>query len=422
VGKAARIATGARSRPPRDERQLELGGGLGAAEAQRLVEELQVHQVELEVQNEELRSANQRKDEFLNILSHELRNPLAPICTSLHVAMHAPPGSDQARRALVIADRQAGQLRALVDDLLDVTRIAHGKMRLRREAVDLCDLVRRSLDDHRASYDAAGIRLESRLEQEACWVHADPGRLTQVLGNLLGNAEKFTPGGGSVSVAVRRRGERAAVLVRDTGCGIPAALLPRIFDPFAQAPQSLDRMHGGLGLGLALVKGLVELHGGHVAVASDGPGRGTELRFELPLTVAPTGTAVAAAAPCCAPHRVLIIEDCTDAADILRDALALAGHDVEVAYDGPSGLERARRFRPGVVFCDIGLPEMDGFAVARAFRADPLLCRVYLVALTGYAAPDDVGRAAAAGFDRHVTKPATLARLERVLAEAPAAP
>jgi two-component system CheB/CheR fusion protein len=243
--------------------------------------------------------------------------------------------------------------------------------------------------------------------------------MIQALSNLLGNAEKFTQRGGRVIVSLQRDDARVLLRVRDTGVGIAGALLPHVFEPFAQAPQSNDRSRGGLGLGLAMVKGLVQLHDGTVSITSDGPGHGTEVTIALPLETAAARPAALSEPLPSRSRRVLVIEDNADAADSLRDALTVLGHVVEVAYDGPGGLALARSFRPEIAICDIGLPSMDGYAVARAFRAEPALHGVYLVALSGYAQTEDRHRAGQAGFDRHVAKPAALDKLERVLAEAP---
>jgi len=369
----------------------------------------------------ELRDAEQRKDEFIAVLSHELRNPLAPLRNSLYVLARATPGEEQARRAQSVIDRQLSHLTRLVDDLLDVTRIKRGKIQLHRTRVDLGELARRTVEDQRLSFEASGLRLEGSLQPGPFWIHGDPDRLTQVLANVLNNAEKFTPRGGTVTLRLAREGGWVKLSVRDSGVGISPEVLEHMFEPFAQAPQSIERARGGLGLGLAMVKGLVELHGGTVVIASGGQGRGTEVTLSLPLL--PDAAEAAPrdrAPPPTRARRVLIIEDNKDAADSLSEALAFGGHEVEVAYDGPMGLERARDFRPEIALCDIGLPGMDGYAVARAFRSEDALRKVYLVALTGYAMPDDIERTRAAGFDRHVTKPPALEQLERLLADAPA--
>jgi two-component system CheB/CheR fusion protein len=312
-------------------------------------------------------------------------------------------------------------LTRLIDDLLDVTRITRGKVQLRRERVELGELVRRTMDDHRASFEASGVRLEAHFEPEAFWVDADPARIVQALSNLLCNAEKFTPRDGIVVVSLRRDAERVLLRVRDSGAGIAPEVLEHLFEPFAQAPQTIDRTRGGLGLGLAMVRGLVELHGGRVDIASKGAGRGTEVIVALPLETAPEKRAPSPDAAVINARRILVIEDNQDAADTLRDALALNGHQVQVAYDGQTGLAMAKTLRPEVVICDIGLPGMSGYAVATAFRAEEKLRGTYLVALSGYAQREDIQRAADAGFNRHIAKPPSLDELELVLAAAPIA-
>jgi PAS domain S-box-containing protein len=366
-----------------------------------------------------LREADRRKDEFLATLSHELRNPLAPVRSSLYVLSHVELGGEQARRALGVIERQVSHLSRLVEDLLDVTRVSRGKIRLQRARVDLADLVRRTLDDYRGNLQTAGVNLEVRIEDGSAWVDGDPARLTQVLSNLLNNAEKFTPPGGRVTVELRREGPEASVKVRDTGVGIAPELREQLFKPFTQGTQTLDRTRGGLGLGLAMVKGLVELHGGAVTADSGGPGRGAEFALRLPLVEPPPQAAVKAVPAASRRRKVLIIEDNHDAAESLKDALELCGHEVQVAYDGARGIEIARQFQPAIVLCDLGLPGMDGYDVARAFRAEHGFWGVFLVALSGYAQLEDQQRAAQAGFDRHLAKPTSLDRIEQVLAEAP---
>jgi two-component system CheB/CheR fusion protein len=366
-----------------------------------------------------LREADRRKDEFLAVLSHELRNPLEPIRNSLYVLTHADPAREEARQARVIVDRQVTHLTRLVDDLLDVTRIMRGKIQLRRERVELGDLVRRTLDDHRASFERSGLGLEGRFESRSFWVEADPARLVQALSNLLGNAEKFTPKGGQVLVTLEREGGNVILVVRDTGAGIAPEVRGHLFEPFTQAPQTMDRSRGGLGLGLAMVKGLVDLHGGTIGISSEGPGRGTEVSVSLPLEAQPAPVTTPTEPVPARCRKVLVIEDNVDSAESLMYALSISGHEVQVAYDGPTGLAFAREFRPEIVICDIGLPVMDGYAVAKAFRAEPMLKGTYLIALSGYAQPDDLQRATRAGFDDHVAKPTRLEKLDRLLAKAP---
>jgi signal transduction histidine kinase len=371
----------------------------------------------LEAAHAALRDASRRKDEFLGMLSHELRNPLAPIHSAVHVLERAEPSSNQAARARSVIRRQAQHLARLVDDLLDVTRIARGKIELRRNRVDLTDVVRRAAEDFRTLVEAPGLVLGVSVPATPLWCDADPTRVTQVLGNLLHNAAKFTSPPGEVTVTLAATGADAAELrVRDTGAGIDPALLPRIFDPFVQGARPLAGSDGGLGLGLALVKGIVELHGGSVAARSDGPGRGAEVVIRLPLAAATAPEAPAPAAPHpSAPRRILVVDDNVDAADTLSDLLRMLGHAVDVAYDGPSALARAQAVHPDVVLCDLGLPGMSGYDVARALRA-AAAPPARLLAVSGYAQPEDVRRAAEAGFDGHVSKPCDVAVIEQLIA------
>jgi PAS domain S-box-containing protein len=372
----------------------------------------------------ELREASRRKDEFLAVLSHELRNPMAPIWSSLHILERAEAGGTEAQRAQTVIGRQIVHLGRIVDDLLDVSRMDRGKVRLQRDVVDVVDVVRRTMDDYQRDFETRGVILEAAFAPEALWVDADATRLVQVVGNLLTNAAKFTPAGGKVHVSLRREGRDVVLTVRDTGMGIAADVRRRLFTPFWQAPQSSDRAKGGLGLGLVLVKGFVELHGGTVSVASEGLGRGAEFTVRLPSAPGPAANASprGGGEHHEGPHRrVLVIDDNEDGANSLRDVLELSGHEVQIAHDGPHGIGVAREFRPEIVICDIGLPGMDGYDVARAMRAEADLKGAFLVALTGYALPEDVRRANEAGFDRHVAKPPSIEKLERVLAEASAA-
>jgi signal transduction histidine kinase/ActR/RegA family two-component response regulator len=367
-----------------------------------------------------LRQRDMRKDEFLAALSRELRNPLTPIRTSLYVLARTDPGSDRARRALQIIDRQVTHLARIVDDLLDVTRITRGKVQLQCAPVDFGELVRRSMDDHRTIFEASRTRMEGRFGPGPFWVHADQDRLMQVLSNLLGSAEKFARGG-SVVLTLQREGAKVALRVRDTGAGIAPEMMEHLFEPFVQAEQTIDRTRGGLGLGLAMVKGLIELHGGTVGIASEGPGRGTELTVLLPLAAAPEQSEPAVERAPIPARRVLLIEDNRDVADSLADVLMLAGHEVQIAANGQEALALARTSLPEVVLCDLGLPGMDGYAVAKAFRGEKTLEGVYLVAISGYARPEDIRHALEAGFDLHVAKPIKLEQLDQVLADAPVA-
>jgi signal transduction histidine kinase len=345
--------------------------------------------------NLRLAEGDRKKDEFLAMLSHELRNPLAPIKNSLYVLDRAAPGGEQARHARAVIERQVSHMTRLVSDLLDVSRITRGKILLQRQRIDLREVVSRTLEDHRSVFVARGIALRGEQPGGPVWVDGDATRLGQTLGNLLLNSAKFTNEGGAVSVVLRLEGQTAVLRVRDTGVGIAPEMLGGIFQAFTQADRTLDRSTGGLGLGLALVKGLIELHGGTVAAHSEGFGKGAEFTLGLPSQPGPAPAAPpeAEAEVERRARRVLVIEDNEDAAESLKDALALDEHEVALAFDGPHGLEKARSFKPEVVLCDIGLPGMDGYAVARAFRSDGELHHIALVALTGYALPEDLKRA-----------------------------
>lgn len=393
------------------------------AERDRLLQELREGTFERGRLVEQLHDEARRKNEFLAALSHELRNPLAPIRNSLYILDRVGPSGEQGRHALEVIDRQVQQMTRLVDDLLDVTRIVRGKIHLQRQDVELGGLVRRVSEDHRQLLERAGVELEVAVPSQPIVVDGDPARLAQVLGNLIQNSAKFTPAGGKVTITLARETtSQAALRVRDTGAGIAADTLRHLFEPFVQAERTLDRSKGGLGLGLALAQGIVQLHGGSIGASSDGPGRGAELVVWLPIKVTP-GQPIRRGpeAPLAAePRRVLIIDDLRDAAESLQEALALAGHVVAIAFDGPSGVAAARSFQPDVVFCDIGLPGMDGFEVARQIRLEPSLRKVFLVALSGYAAQVDIERSRQAGFDEYMAKPPRLEILQRMLVTVPA--
>lgn len=375
---------------------------------------------------EALRRAEHRKDEFLALLAHELRNPLGPIRNGLEVLKIAGPKISPLVEARAMMERQLNLLVHIVDDLLDVSRIARGRIHLERVSCDLTQIARQTAEDHRATLEAHGVALTVRVPGEPIWIEGDPTRLAQAIGNLLHNARKFTDPGGQVTLSLERAqgaggGREAILCVRDTGIGLEPDMLARIFDPLGLADDTLERRGSGAGLGLALVKGLVELHGGAVRASSEGLGRGTEIAIRLPAQPAPGAPAERPSARAAVPasRRVLLIEDNVDAAESMRMLLDLLGHEVAVAHDGPAGLEAARRLKPEIVLCDIGLPDdMDGYEVARAFRRDPEIAKTYLVALTGYGQQEDQERARAAGFDLHAVKPVDLPLLEQVLATA----
>ena len=401
-------------------------------EIQAQHEEIQTQSEELQAQNEQLRQqtdelhlraaslseADARKNEFLGFLAHELRNPMAAIANSLFILKHAGAGSERAGRAQAIMERQARHLTRLIDDLLDITRISHGKIELERQRLDLVDVVRECIADHQPFIETRRLTLDVAIAEEPVWVDGDRTRLSQVLGNLLSNAIKFTDDGKSIAVRLHRDEARrcAELRVVDSGMGIEPDLLPHLFQPFSQGVTGLARTKGGLGLGLALVKTLVELHDGTVRVDSSGAGKGAEFRIRLPLQAAPVHS-TAAAAPPRKSWRMLIVEDNADAAESLRSAVELEGHHVEVAAAGDECLRIAREFRPEVVLCDIGLPNMDWYEVACRLREDEHTRSALLIAVSGYASPRDEERAAAAGFDRHLAKPLSMEKLASTLAE-----
>jgi two-component system, chemotaxis family, CheB/CheR fusion protein len=367
-----------------------------------------------------LRDLNRRKDDFVAMLSHELRNPLAPIRTSVEVLRLAAPGSDAANSAIDIIDRSSAQMRRLVNDLLDVSRVTRGKVELQREPVDLVALVRQVVEDHETDFARRRFKIAMKLEVGEIWMHGDRARLVQVMTNVLSNAEKFTPSGGRIAIDLQASAGAAVIRVQDTGIGLAPDVLVELFQPFVQAPQTLDRNRGGLGLGLVMVKQLIELHGGRVAISSPGLGKGTEVTITLPAHATQLEAPRAMTAMAVIRRRVLIVEDVVDNATSLQQALTLKGHDVRIAHDGGTGLARMAELKPDVVLCDIGLPDMDGYAFALRVREDRALRSCYLVALSGYARPQDVARAHAAGFDRHLAKPASLDELDRLLATLPA--
>lgn len=383
------------------------------------VTELKRAEDDLLIENANLRAGDRAKDEFLAVLSHELRNPLAPIRNSLHILDRSASNGEPAQRAIAVIGRQVAQLTRLVDDLLDVARINRGKIQIRRIPLELATLLQRTVEDHRSEFTASGLRIETHLPQMRLWVNADASRIAQAVGNLLHNAAKFTDRGGVVTLSLAEDGARteAVVRVRDTGIGIDPPMFARLFDPFTQADRSRSRSKGGLGLGLALVRRFAELHGGSVEAHSEGLGAGAEFVLRLPLCQKPETLEPAdpKRSPAGERRRVLIIENDVDTADSLREVLELGQHKVEVAYTGSDGIDKARASKPDVVLCDIGLPGMGGYEVARALRADETLKGTFLVALSGYAMSEDLQRAAEAGFDRHLAKPPRLEELDELV-------
>jgi hemerythrin-like metal-binding protein len=371
---------------------------------------------------EAVRESDRRKDEFLGMLSHELRNPLAPIRNSVHVLSRVAPASAQAEQARVIIARQVDHLARLVEDLLDVKRISTGKLRLHADQMDLTQQVREAVEDIRPLFSNSSLHLLLDVPHQPVWVNGDRTRLAQVVINLLHNAAKFTDPGGHVHVTVESSDGLARVRVLDDGVGVAPDMVDKLFEAFAQADRTLHRTRGGLGLGLSLVRGITELHGGTVAARSDGLGKGTEFIVTLPTVEAAVAVASEEAiAPATAKRRVLIIEDNVDAAESLRAVVEVSGgHEVIVAKDGEAGVAAAAQQLPDVILCDIGLPLMDGYEVARQVRAG-LASGVRLIALSGYASPEDIDLAIRAGFDYHIAKPPDIDQVLELIASAPSA-
>ena len=374
---------------------------------------------------EALREADRRKDQFLATLAHELRNPLAPISNALQVWPFVEHDPVETRRVRDVMGRQVGQLIRLIDDLLDVSRISRGKIELRKERLDLATIVEAAIEAVRPLVDGCGHEVTVVLPAEPVAIEGDVGRLLQVFGNLLNNAAKYSGRNGRIRVAATREGDGVVVSVQDEGPGIPSEMLAAIFEMFVQVDQTLDRAHGGLGIGLTLVKNLVELHGGTVEAKSDGQGRGSEFVVRLPVV---TGDLTQPAAEArSAPHpslpipgcRVLVVDDVKASADTLSMMLAGLGQEIRTAYDGWSALAAAAEFRPDLAFLDIAMPEMDGYEVAKRLR-QMSGCGPVLVALTGYGQEEDRRRALEAGFDHHLVKPASLDALRQLLMTVPA--
>jgi len=365
-----------------------------------------------------LRDAARAKDEFLAMLSHELRNPLGAISSASLLLGSVGQGLPVIARVHQVISRQVDHLSRLVDDLLDIGRLTTGRIALNTQPVDLAQAAERFV----ASLRSAG-RLDQHqvvLSTEAAWAEADPTRLEQIFANLIGNALKFTPKGGSITLCVRREGEDVVIEVEDTGIGIPEPLIGRVFDMFVQAAQSPDRAQGGLGIGLTLVRNLVEQHGGSVSVRSAGSGQGSAFAVRLPaIAPAPRPAAAEAAPRPIQVRRILIVEDNDDARETLRLALELAGHTVFDAANGAAGIELVARMAPDVALIDLGLPGLSGFEVAKAIRASAGPKPTTLIALTGYGLPEDRRRAEDAGFDLHLVKPVDFAKLLEVISEAP---
>ncbi|HEY2796546.1 MAG TPA: PAS domain S-box protein [Thermoanaerobaculia bacterium] len=370
-------------------------------------------------QIDELQQADRFKNEFLALLAHELRNPLAPIRSAIQVLSRQSPANPEVAHAQEIADRQIRHMARLLDDLLDVARISQGKLEIRREALDVTEIARRAVAAELPLIEERGLELSVDLPDEPLGVDADPVRLQQILVNILNNAAKYTDTGGRIALSARAEGGQAVIRVRDTGIGIDPTMAPRLFEPFVQAERREKRSVGGVGLGLAVVKQLVELHEGSVHVFSAGLGRGSEFVVRLPQV--PIGSAGRETRLPAAPsasrtgRRILVTDDNVDAADGLKLLLELNGDQVRVAYDGVSALSVARDFRPHIAILDVGMPRMDGYEIARRVKSDSETRDTILIAVTGWGQAEDRRRSKDAGFDYHLVKPVDPSTLERLI-------
>ncbi|MGH7225309.1 MAG: hybrid sensor histidine kinase/response regulator, partial [Gemmataceae bacterium] len=357
---------------------------------------------------------------------HELRNPLAPIRNAVQILQRLLPSDEQVSRMLAVIDRQARQLNDLVDDLLDVSRITRGQINLRKQVLEMSEVVAQAVETSRPLLEARRHCFEVRQPDEPIVIEADATRLTQVILNLLNNAAKYTEEGGRIGLTVERQDAEVLVRVRDSGMGIAAEMLPKIFEPFTQIAQTLDRAQGGLGIGLTLVRRLVEMHGGIVQAFSEGRGQGSEFVVRLPLTPQPLPPPIVGQAfqpdsrdrqdgKPDLQRRILIVDDNKDSAESLALLMQLLGHDVRTAHDGETGLETARQFSPDIVVFDIGLPRLSGLEVARRLRQDLGLRDTLLIAMTGYGQEEDRRRSQGAGFNAHLVKPVDFGELQALL-------
>jgi PAS domain S-box-containing protein len=387
----------------------------------RDITERKALEAELQQRLQDLAEADRQKNEFLAMLGHELRNPLAPMRNALHMLKSAKATVTMRDRARDIMERQLDQLVRLVDDLLDVSRIVRGKVELQTATIDLREPVLRGRETAQPVLDAHGHEVDMQLPDAPVWVDGDMVRLSQVVANLLTNAAKYTGPEGSIVLTLRTEGEAAVLSVRDTGAGIPAELLPRVFDLFVQGDRTPERAQGGLGIGLTLVKRLASMHGGAVRAESAGEGQGSEFVVSLPMVPAlrPASPGVGSGAVAARnTHRVLVVDDNVDACESIAMILETFGYATRCLYDGPSVLPAAQQWPPDAIVLDIGLPGMSGLEVAAQLRQHPPFARIPLIALTGYGQDDDRRRSREAGFDLHLTKPVEPAKLLELLAEA----
>lgn len=390
----------------RDQRLLDLY----ARHAADLIERLQYEQA--------LRDSDRRKDEFLATLAHELRNPLAPLRNGLQVLKMTGPNEEMAEQARTMMERQLGQMVHLIDDLLDLSRISRGKITLRKERIELAKAIQQAVETSRPAIEQEGHELKIEVPTGPIFVDADITRLAQVFSNLLNNASKYTQRGGRIRLSVRRDGATAVVSIRDNGIGIPPPMLPRVFDIFTQVDQNLERSQGGLGIGLSIVKRLVEMHGGSVEARSDGHGMGSEFVVRLPvvLSVVQAQRDEPESRQSSNRRRILVVDDNRDAAVSLAMMLKLMGNETKTAHDGLEALDAAAADRPDVILLDIGMPKLNGYDTARTIRQQTWAKGIVLVALTGWGQDEDRRKSQEAGFDAHLTKPVEPAALEKLLA------
>jgi PAS domain S-box-containing protein len=365
---------------------------------------------------EALREGDRRKDQFLAMLGHELRNPLAAIQNAAEIFKHIQTDDPKMKRLQGVLQRQTSHMSSLIDGLLEVSRVARGKISLDKRTIDLVPVVEGVVHDREPQATSRGLEIRKDLPLEPIWVSGDPVRLAQVFDNLMGNAIKFTNPPGTITVTLQEEGDRAIARVEDTGVGIRKEMLSQIFEPFQQETQDMARGAGGLGLGLALAKGLVDLHGGTIEAHSEGPQTGSELVVRLPLAGSPRTIRPARRGAQASPQRVLIVEDNEDTAQTMSDLLRLHGHEVSTAETGPEALEILKDHPVDIAFCDLGLPGMSGYELAELIRKDSALRGIALVALTGYGQPEDIKRSLEAGFDEHMTKPVDLDTLDDIIA------
>lgn len=374
---------------------------------------LQSSEVALKRASDALQDANRRKDEFLAMLAHELRNPLAPLRNAGEILRRQVLDS-QAQKVVALITRQVTQLTRLVDDLLDVSRITEGLIELRRAPVDVSSILLQACESVEQLLRQKGHKLSIEEGCRSLYVHGDHARLVQSVANVLTNAAKYTDHNGVITLSTRRDGANVVIAITDNGIGISPELLPRLFDLFVQGERSLDRSQGGLGIGLSVVKRLVEMHGGRITASSAGPGQGSAFEIVLPLIRSSLPEVTEIVPPTRTKRRILVVDDNQDAADTLARVLELDGHSIEVVYTAHDAIARATATLPEVILLDIGLPDISGYEVATRLR--PMLKMTQIIALTGYGQAEDVRKAGAAGFDAHVIKPVDLERLARIMA------